>query len=160
MDGSDSADAGRARLPSQFRVFGLPVMRKRNSWDKTDTPPATKARKSCGSPKAQGSKFCASLKPLFPATPLFPKAIFDLFLNHRGRERRRPFSRNHDYVGSRNPLVAPTPKEFSQDPFNPVPHHGITDLCADSNSQSAHSALIARTDNNEIGRVNLPTGSR
>jgi len=85
--------------------------------------------------------------------------MVDLFLNHRARERRRPFSRNHDYVGSRKPLVAPPPKEFSYKPFNPVPHHCIADFGADSNSQSALSALIVRADNDEVGGVNLLTGS-
>ncbi len=55
--------------------------------------------------------------------------------------------------------MAPPPKKFSYKPFNPVPHHGIADFGADSNSQSALSALIVRADNDEVGGVNLLTGS-
>lgn len=84
----------------------------------------------------------------------------NLFLNHRGRERCRALSRDYHYIQSRKPFVATLPKKFPYEPFNPVSHHGITDLSADSDAQSTLSALIARTDDNEIGRVNLLTGSR
>jgi hypothetical protein len=47
--------------------------------------------------------------------------------------------------------VATATEKLSYESFDPVPHQRIADLAADSNPQSTLSALIALTDNNEIG---------
>jgi|ERR671931_2708888 hypothetical protein len=92
--------------------------------------------------------------------PLISEAFFELIADPAERDIRCGLFGDDQDVESLRQLSAAAPKKFPHEPFDPIPNDRVAHFAADCDAQPGLADIIGFTDNDEIGGVNLFTGSR
>jgi hypothetical protein len=92
--------------------------------------------------------------------PLISEALFEFTADPAERDIHGILLGDDQDVESLRQLSAVAPKKFPHEPFDPIPDDRVAHFAADCDAQPGLADIIGFADNDEIGGVNLFTGSR